>query len=119
MEYKAEPEYEKCVAISTHASIREMMLPGAIALIAPVLVGFVFGPEVLGGMLAGITVSGVLMGIFRPTPEGLGQCEKIVRERPCRDKRQDREKKVPDAHKAAVYRRYRKATHSRIHQDLR
>lgn len=70
MEYKAEPEYEKCVEISTKASIREMMLPGAIALISPVLVGFLFGPEVLGGMLAGITVSGVLMGIFQNNAGG-------------------------------------------------
>jgi K(+)-stimulated pyrophosphate-energized sodium pump len=70
MEYKAKPEYEKCVAISTKASIREMMLPGAIALITPVVVGFVFGPEVLGGLLAGVTVSGVLMGIFQSNAGG-------------------------------------------------
>lgn len=70
MEYKAKPEYEKCVAISTKASIREMMLPGAIALITPVIVGFTFGPEVLGGMLAGVTVSGVLMGIFQSNAGG-------------------------------------------------
>ena len=70
MEYKAKPEYDKCVAISTKASIREMMMPGAIALITPVLVGFVFGPEVLGGLLAGVTVSGVLMGIFQSNAGG-------------------------------------------------
>ena len=70
MEYKAKPEYEKCVAISTKASIREMMLPGAIALITPVIVGFIFGPEVLGGLLAGVTVSGVLMGIFQSNAGG-------------------------------------------------
>ncbi len=70
MEYKAKPEYEKCVAISTKASIREMMLPGAIALVTPVLVGFIFGPEVLGGLLAGVTVSGVLMGIFQSNAGG-------------------------------------------------
>ncbi|RZK78844.1 MAG: sodium-translocating pyrophosphatase [Pedobacter sp.] len=70
MEYKAKPEYEKCVAISTKASIREMMLPGAIALITPVIVGFMFGPEVLGGLLAGVTVSGVLMGIFQSNAGG-------------------------------------------------
>ncbi len=64
MDGTGRPEYEKCVAISTEASIREMVLPGAIALISPVVVGFIFGPEVLGGMLAGVTVSGVLMGIF-------------------------------------------------------
>ena len=70
MEYKAKPEYEKCVAISTKASIREMMMPGAIALITPVIVGFIFGPEVLGGLLAGVTVSGVLMGIFQSNAGG-------------------------------------------------
>jgi len=70
MEYKAKPEYEKCVAISTKASIREMMLPGAIALIVPVIMGFAFGPEVLGGLLAGVTVSGVLMGMFQSNAGG-------------------------------------------------
>ncbi len=70
MEYKAKPEYEKCVAISTEASLREMMLPGAIALLVPVFIGFAFGPEVLGGCLAGVTVSGVLMGMFQSNAGG-------------------------------------------------
>ncbi|MCK5824247.1 MAG: sodium-translocating pyrophosphatase, partial [Ichthyobacteriaceae bacterium] len=70
MEYKATPEYDKCVAISTEASIKEMMLPGAIALITPILVGFTFGAEVLGGVLAGVTVSGVMMGIFQNNAGG-------------------------------------------------
>jgi K(+)-stimulated pyrophosphate-energized sodium pump len=70
MEYKAKPEYEKCVAISTKASIREMLLPGGIALLTPVIVGFAMGPEVLGGVLAGVTVSGVLMGIFQSNAGG-------------------------------------------------
>jgi K(+)-stimulated pyrophosphate-energized sodium pump len=70
MEYKAEPEYDKCVAISTEASIKQMILPGAIALITPVLVGFTMGPEVLGGLLAGVTVSGVLMGLFQSNAGG-------------------------------------------------
>jgi len=70
MEYKAKPEYDKCVAISTKASLREMMLPGAIALITPVIFGFAFGPEVLGGLLAGVTVSGVLMGMFQNNAGG-------------------------------------------------
>ena len=70
MEYLAEPEYEKCVAISTEASIRQMILPGAIALITPVLVGSTMGPEVLGGLLAGVTVSGVLMGLFQSNAGG-------------------------------------------------
>ncbi|MCO6512453.1 MAG: sodium-translocating pyrophosphatase [Aridibacter famidurans] len=70
MEHKAKPEYDKCVAISTEASLKEMMLPGAIALITPVIVGFSFGPEVLGGLLAGVTVSGVLMGMFQNNAGG-------------------------------------------------
>ncbi|MCE7065845.1 sodium-translocating pyrophosphatase [Dyadobacter sp. CY326] len=70
MEGTAKPEYDKCVAISTQASIREMVAPGLIALIVPVLVGFLFGPEVLGGTLAGVTVSGVLMGIFQNNAGG-------------------------------------------------
>ncbi|MFA9213196.1 MAG: sodium-translocating pyrophosphatase [Candidatus Methylacidiphilales bacterium] len=78
MEYKAKPEYEKCVAISTEASIREMMLPGAIALLTPLIVGFGFkgmfadasSAEMLGGLLAGVTVSGVLMGIFQSNAGG-------------------------------------------------
>lgn len=70
MEYKAKPEYDKCVEISTKASIREMIAPGAIALLSPILVGFAFGPEVLGGMLAGVTVSGVLMGMFQSNAGG-------------------------------------------------
>lgn len=70
MEYKGKPEYDKCVAISTQASLKEMMLPGAIALITPIIVGFAFGPEVLGGLLAGVTVSGVLMGMFQNNAGG-------------------------------------------------
>jgi K(+)-stimulated pyrophosphate-energized sodium pump len=70
MEGTAKPEYDKCVAISTEASIREMVAPGLIALVVPVLVGFLFGPEVLGGTLAGVTVSGVLMGIFQNNAGG-------------------------------------------------
>lgn len=70
MENKAAPEYEKCIDISTKASIREMILPGAIALLVPVLIGFTLGPEVLGGVLAGVTVSGVLLGMFQSNAGG-------------------------------------------------
>ena len=70
MEGKGKPEYEKCVAISTNASIKKMMLPGAIALLSPVIIGFIFGPQVFGGFLAGATVSGVLMGIFQNNAGG-------------------------------------------------
>lgn len=70
MEGTGKPEYDKCVAISTEASIKKMMVPGAIALLAPIIVGFIFGPEVLGGFLAGATVSGVLMGMFQNNAGG-------------------------------------------------
>ena len=70
MEGTGKPEYEKCVAISTEASLKKMMLPGAITIISPILIGFTMGPEALGGFLAGATVSGVLMGIFQNTAGG-------------------------------------------------
>jgi len=63
-------DYEKCVEISTQASIREMILPGVIAVVSPVIVGFVFGAETLGGLLAGVTVCGVLMAIFQSNAGG-------------------------------------------------
>ncbi|MFT5165265.1 MAG: K(+)-stimulated pyrophosphate-energized sodium pump [Saprospiraceae bacterium] len=64
------PEYDKCVDISTKASIREMVLPGLIAVISPVIVGFLGGAEMLGGLLAGVTVCGVLMAIFQSNAGG-------------------------------------------------
>mgnify|MGYP003454810479 FL=1 len=70
MEGTGKPEYEKCVAISTEASIKKMMLPGAIAIISPLIIGFLAGPEALGGFLAGATVSGVLMGMFQNNAGG-------------------------------------------------
>ncbi|TPE43683.1 sodium-translocating pyrophosphatase [Pontibacter mangrovi] len=78
MEGTGKPEYEKCVAISTQAAIREMMLPGAIALLVPIIIGFGFrdvfpdtsSAEVLGGTLAGVTVSGVLMAMFQSNAGG-------------------------------------------------
>jgi K(+)-stimulated pyrophosphate-energized sodium pump len=70
MEGKGKPEYDKCVAISTEASIKKMMLPGAIAIVSPLIIGFLLGPEALGGFLAGATVSGVLMGMFQNNAGG-------------------------------------------------
>ena len=64
------PEYARCVEISTKAAIRRMVLPGLLAVLTPVLVGFTFGPETLGGVLAGVTVSGVLMAIFQANSGG-------------------------------------------------
>ncbi|WP_428236023.1 sodium-translocating pyrophosphatase [Gracilimonas sp.] len=63
-------EYEKCVEISTTASIREMVLPGLLAVIVPVLFGFIGGPEMLGGLLAGVTSAGVLMALFQSNAGG-------------------------------------------------
>src|SRR5678810_471037 len=70
MEGTGKPEYEKCVAISTDASIKKMMAPGAIAILSPLIMGFLLGPEALGGFLAGATVSGVLMGMFQNNAGG-------------------------------------------------
>jgi K(+)-stimulated pyrophosphate-energized sodium pump len=63
-------EYAKCVEISTKASIKEMMLPGLLAVVSPVVIGFTFGAETLAGMLAGVTVVGVLMAIFQSNAGG-------------------------------------------------
>jgi len=70
MEGTGKPEYDKCVAISTEASLKKMLLPGAIAIISPLIIGFGLGAEVLGGFLAGATVSGVLMGMFQNNAGG-------------------------------------------------
>lgn len=72
MEGTGKPEYDKCVAISTQASIKKMMLPGAFAIISPLVIGFMpgLGAEALGGFLAGATVSGVLMGMFQNNAGG-------------------------------------------------
>ncbi len=63
-------EYGKCVEISTKASIREMVLPGVLAVASPVVIGFAGGPEMLGGLLAGVTSCGVLMAIFQSNAGG-------------------------------------------------
>ncbi len=63
-------EYSKCVEISTAASIREMVIPGLIAVVSPVAIGFAGGAEMLGGLLAGVTVTGVLMAIFQSNAGG-------------------------------------------------
>jgi len=63
-------DHGRCVEISTQSAIKEMMLPGILAIISPVIVGFTFGPETLGGLLAGVTVCGVLMAIFQSNAGG-------------------------------------------------
>ena len=87
-------EYDKCVEISTQASIKEMVLPGLLAIAVPVAVGFLGGAEMLGGLLAGVTTSGVLMAIFQSNAGGAWDNAKKMIESEGR--------KGTDAHKAAV-----------------
>jgi len=101
MEKKAKPEYEKCVEISTKASLREMLLPGSLALVVPTVVGVFFGPEVLGGLLAGITVTGVLMGMFQNNAGGAWDNAKKSFEKGV-EINGKMEYKGSDAHKASV-----------------
>ncbi|GGD15068.1 sodium-translocating pyrophosphatase [Hyunsoonleella pacifica] len=87
-------EYDKCVAISTKASIKEMVLPGLLAIAVPVAVGFLGGAEMLGGLLAGVTTCGVLMAIFQSNAGGAwDNAKKMIEEQG---------RKGTDAHKAAV-----------------
>ena len=87
-------EYDKCVAISTKASIKEMVLPGVLAILVPVAIGFIGGAEMLGGLLAGVTTCGVLMAIFQSNAGGAwDNAKKMIEEKG---------KKGTDAHKAAV-----------------
>ncbi len=94
-------EYAKCVEISTNASIKEMMLPGLLAIATPVAVGFLFGAEALGGLLAGVTVTGVLMAIFQSNAGGAwDNAKKMIEEGVTIDG--VRFEKGSEAHKAAV-----------------
>ena len=87
-------EYSKCVEISTQAALREMILPGVMAISVPVIVGFLGGAEMLGGLLAGVTSSGVLMAIFQSNAGGAwDNAKKMIEEAG---------NKGTDAHKAAV-----------------
>ena len=70
LEGTGKPEYDKCVEISTNAALKEMMLPGAMTIIFPILVGFLMGPEALGAYMAGVTVSGVMWAIFQNNAGG-------------------------------------------------
>ena len=64
MEGKAKPDTRRCVEIATNAALKEMILPGLVAVIMPVIMGFALGAEALGGFLAGATTTGVLMALF-------------------------------------------------------
>ena len=94
-------EHGRCVEISTQSAIKEMVVPGLLAVISPVMVGFLFGPETLGGLLAGVTVSGVLMAIFQSNSGGAwDNAKKMIEEGfSIGDKSLE---KGSEAHKAAV-----------------
>ena len=70
MEGTGTPEYGKCVAISTKAALKEMLLPGLITIITPIIIGLIFGAEPLGGYMAGVCVSGVMWAIFQNNAGG-------------------------------------------------
>lgn len=70
LEGTGKPDYERCVAISTNAALKEMILPGVITIVSPIIVGVVMGPEALGAYMAGVTVSGVLWAIFQNNAGG-------------------------------------------------
>ena len=94
-------EYGKCVAISTKAAIREMVKPGLLAVAAPVAVGFLGGAQMLGGLLAGVTVTGVLMALFQSNAGGAwDNAKKMIEEG--YEVNGEHLKKGSDAHKAAV-----------------
>ncbi len=94
----ARPDTARCVDISTTAALKEMIVPGVLAVVAPVVVGFGIGPEALGGMLAGATVTGVLLALMMANAGGVWDNAKKAIEKG----EIPGEKKGTEAHKAAV-----------------
>ena len=96
MEGTAQPDYNRCVDISTGAALRQMVIPGLLAVVSPVLIGLLLGPEALGGLLAGSLVTGVLMAIFMSNAGGAwDNAKKYIEDG-------NHGGKGSDAHKAAV-----------------
>ena len=96
MEGKSKPDYTKCVDISTKAALREMIIPGVMAVVAPIIIGFLLGTEAVGGMLAGSLVTGVMMAIFMSNAGGAWDTAKKYIENG------NHGGKGSEAHKAAV-----------------
>ncbi len=96
LEETVEPDYRRCIDISTTAALKKMMLPGVIAAATPVLIGYLGGIEMLAGMLIGVTSSGVVLAIFMANAGGAwDNAKKMIEER-------EEEGKGSDAHKASV-----------------
>ena len=96
MQGTEKPDYRTCVSISTHAALREMIIPGVLAVLAPLVIGLLLGAESLGGLLAGALVSGVMMAIFMSNSGGAwDNAKKYVEEG-------HHGGKGSDTHKAAV-----------------
>ncbi len=98
MDGSGKPDTEKCIAIATSAALKEMVAPGIVAVIAPLLMGFLLGKEALGGMLAGATVTGVLLALFMANAGGAwDNAKKSIEQGHIKG-----ESKGGEAHKAAV-----------------
>lgn len=96
LEGTGKPDYKRCVSISTHAALREMLVPGIMAVVVPLAVGFLLGPHALGGLLAGSLVTGVMLAIFMSNSGGAwDNAKKYIEEG-------NHGGKGSDAHKAAV-----------------
>jgi K(+)-stimulated pyrophosphate-energized sodium pump len=98
MEGTGKPDTQKCIEIATNASLKEMVLPGIVAIVSPIIVGFFLGKEALGGMLAGATVTGVLLALFMANAGGAWDNAKKAIEQG----HVPGEQKGTEAHKAAV-----------------
>jgi K(+)-stimulated pyrophosphate-energized sodium pump len=101
MEGTAEAEYDKCIEISTQAALRHMVVPGALALLSPVVIGVILGPQALGGFLSGVLVSGIMMAFFQSNAGGAWDNAKKMFETGVDIKGQTYYK-GSDPHKAAV-----------------
>jgi K(+)-stimulated pyrophosphate-energized sodium pump len=103
LEGTAKPDTARCVDISTKAALKRMLAPGALAIVTPVVVGFLAGPEALGGLLTGVTISGVLLALFMSNAGGAwDNAKKSFEGKGHRMKDGSLHPKGSDAHKAAV-----------------
>jgi K(+)-stimulated pyrophosphate-energized sodium pump len=96
LEGKATPDYARCIAISTNSALKEMIAPALLAIITPLVVGFLFGPAALGGLLAGTLITGIMLAIFMANSGGAwDNAKKYIEDGHCGGK-------GSPAHKASV-----------------